>query len=421
MEPDPLAKTVPNQNRAQDKAAKEQLAELAASQPAAARPSAPSAPSAPPAPAATADDARKAAAVQARAAGIVGALAQSHAAMLGDVYGDRRRHRFRLDFNRRRRCLLVGGQQRERRGDRCGERHGDQRRGERHGDRRHGDRRGQGGAGSGSEFGTLSGDGIGEAYGEGGLGLAGTGEGGGGSGFGTIGIGDIGTVGHGYGTGTGYGYGGGVGGLAGHHASVPVCHFGLAEVRGSCDKDLIRRVVRAHVNELRFCYERELQSHPALAGRVDASFVISFSGLVSSSSATGLRTVDSCVAASIARWQFVGRCVGQVHYPFTFEPGPDAEPLQCPDCRFARAATAEVAAGEEDRCTAEAVVVEYEGGSSVPSGRYRSGANADIARSPRPLCVGASTSVSTSGRSSGAAAPRTIVNGAGIRRSARRR
>ncbi|MGZ3425082.1 MAG: TonB family protein, partial [Polyangia bacterium] len=133
---------------------------------------------------------------------------------------------------------------------------------------------------------------------------------------------DIGTIGHGSGTGTGYGYGGGVGGLGGRRASMPVCTLGLAETRGSCDKDLIRRVVRAHVNELRFCYERALQSRPELAGRVVSRFTIGFDGRVSSStiaSSTIAAGVDSCVAQAIARWQFVPRCVGAVSYPFVFE------------------------------------------------------------------------------------------------------
>jgi len=231
-------------------------------------------------PAATEDDARRAAAVQARAAGIVGMLAQSRAAFLGDVHVAAAELGDSGSF-------------------------------------------GLGAGGSSSGTGTLSGDDAGDAYGEGGLGLAGSGAGGGGSGDGTIGLGDIGTIGCGCGDGAGVGYGEGRGGLGTRHASVPVLVFGAAQVRGSCDKDLIRRVVRAHVNELRYCYERVLQSRPALNGRVASRFVIGFDGRVAGAAIASSEltpAVDSCVAQAIARWQFPPLCVGEVSYPFLFEP-----------------------------------------------------------------------------------------------------
>jgi hypothetical protein len=172
-------------------------------------------------------------------------------------------------------------------------------------------------------MGDLAGDEVGEAYGAGGLGLAGIGEGGGGGGAGTIGLGSIGTIGHGSGTGIGYGYGSSCGGLGGRRATAPSLVVGSGQVRGSCDADLIRRVVRAHLAEVRFCYEQSLQSHPEMTGRVMSHFVVGGDGRVSMSSAEGAGVdehVSSCVAHAIARWQFAPRCASVVNYPFTMIP-----------------------------------------------------------------------------------------------------
>ncbi|HEX9105121.1 MAG TPA: AgmX/PglI C-terminal domain-containing protein, partial [Polyangia bacterium] len=168
--------------------------------------------------------------------------------------------------------------------------------------------------------GVLGGDEVGEAYGAGGLGLSGTGLGGGGADDGTIGLGDLGTIGHGGGSGSGVGYGSGAGGLGGRRAATPVCTLGRAEVRGSCDADLIRRVMRAHGNELRFCYERVLQSHPTLTGRSVTRFVIGVDGRVAASSASGFPEVDACVAAAIRRWEFSRYCAASIRWPLVFVP-----------------------------------------------------------------------------------------------------
>ena len=120
-----------------------------------------------------------------------------------------------------------------------------------------------------SALGALMGDQIGENFGFGGLGLRGTGRGGGGTGEGTIGLGNLGTIGHGAGGGSGSGYGRGAGGFSGRSARVPQIRSGAADVRGSLSKEVIRRVIRRHINEVRFCYEQELNSRPDLEGRGD--------------------------------------------------------------------------------------------------------------------------------------------------------
>ena len=174
-----------------------------------------------------------------------------------------------------------------------------------------------------SAIGALMGDQIGSNFGFGGLGLRGTGRGGGGTGEGTIGLGNLGTIGHGGGGGTGSGYGNGAGGLRGRQARVPTIRTGTADVRGSLSREVIRRVIRRHINEVRFCYEQELNSRPDLEGRVQVSFIISPTGAVQSAS-VGASTisnarVEGCIVQAVRRWTFPapdgGGVVG-VNYPF---------------------------------------------------------------------------------------------------------
>lgn len=174
-----------------------------------------------------------------------------------------------------------------------------------------------------SAIGALMGDQIGSNFGFGGLGLRGTGRGGGGTGEGTIGLGNLGTIGHGAGGGTGSGYGRGAGGLRGRSARVPRIRTGNADVRGSLSREVIRRVIRRHINEVRFCYEQELNQRPDLEGRVMVSFIISPTGAVQSaaigSSTLNNARVEGCISQAVRRWTFPapdgGGVVG-VNYPF---------------------------------------------------------------------------------------------------------
>lgn len=177
-----------------------------------------------------------------------------------------------------------------------------------------------------SALGALMGDQIGGNFGFGGLGLRGTGRGGGGTGEGTIGLGNIGTIGHGAGTGSGSGYGSGAGGFSGRSASVPRIRTGEADVRGSLSREVIRRVIRRHINEVRFCYEQELTARPDLAGRVTVSFIIAATGAVQTASVASTTLsnarVEQCIVTAVRRWTFPapdgGGIVG-VNYPFVLD------------------------------------------------------------------------------------------------------
>jgi hypothetical protein len=172
-------------------------------------------------------------------------------------------------------------------------------------------------------MGGLVGTEAGDAYGGGGFGLVGAGGGGGGTGEGTIGLGNIGTVGHG--AGGGGGYGAKVGALKGRKAGSPEVVPGTAEVRGSLDKELIRRIIRRHINEVKFCYERELTRTPNMEGRVMVNFTIGPTGAVVASivqsSTLGNPTVEQCIAGALRRWEFPRPQGGivVVTYPFVLK------------------------------------------------------------------------------------------------------
>lgn len=177
-----------------------------------------------------------------------------------------------------------------------------------------------------SALGALMGDQIGENFGFGGLGLRGTGRGGGGTGEGTIGLGNIGTIGHGGGGGDGSGYGRGAGGLGGRGTKAPRVRMANADVRGSLSKEVIRRVIQRHLNEVRFCYEQQLNARPDLHGRVVVNFIISPTGAVQGSavqeSDMGSPPVENCIATAVRRWSFPapeGGGIVIVNYPFVLE------------------------------------------------------------------------------------------------------
>jgi tetratricopeptide (TPR) repeat protein/outer membrane biosynthesis protein TonB len=137
--------------------------------------------------------------------------------------------------------------------------------------------------------------------------LAGTGRGGGGASEGTIGLGGLGTIGHGGGGGTGSGYGRG-GGLRGRRAGVPRVRLQTPRVQGGLSADVVRRILRRHVNEVRFCYEQRLSERSDLGGRVTVGALVGPDGAVRSSqlrdSTLGDGSVEQCIVQAFRRWSF---------------------------------------------------------------------------------------------------------------------
>jgi hypothetical protein len=88
------------------------------------------------------------------------------------------------------------------------------------------------------------------------------------------------------------------------------------------DKSIIRRYIRRHINEIGYCYEKQLLAHPDLEGEIMASFLISAPGMVQSSTAKGFDAeVAGCIAGVIKAIDFPATGDGggvQVNYPFRF-------------------------------------------------------------------------------------------------------
>jgi len=160
----------------------------------------------------------------------------------------------------------------------------------------------------------------GTQIGAGGLSSRGSGLGGGGT---ADELGGLGTKGIGSGR-SGYGKGGGSLGdknRAGVTTSDPT-------ILGALDKSLIDGVVKKHMNQIRYCYERELATSPSLGGKMIIKSVIGTDGAVSEasvdSSTLGNTRVEDCVVQRFMRMQFPepkGDGAVIVSYPLSFSPG----------------------------------------------------------------------------------------------------
>ena len=82
------------------------------------------------------------------------------------------------------------------------------------------------------------------------------------------------------------------------------------------------------MNQIRYCYQRELTKNPAIKGKIVIKFVIAKDGSVSSantkSSTMGSPTVENCVVSRFMRMQFPepkGGGIVIVSYPFFFSAG----------------------------------------------------------------------------------------------------
>lgn len=149
------------------------------------------------------------------------------------------------------------------------------------------------------------------SFGAGGLGARGTGAGGGGLG--------------GFSSGTGRGSAG----LSGKADRDITMTTGQPVIMGSLDREVVRRVVRTHTAQVRYCYERRLVANPGLAGQLSLRFVIGADGQVKQvtvqNDGLGDADVASCLTARAKTWQFpkpAGGGIVIVTYPFRFAPAP---------------------------------------------------------------------------------------------------
>ena len=178
------------------------------------------------------------------------------------------------------------------------------------------------GVGASAFVGGVIGSQYGNQYGSGGLGSRGSGLGGGGTGEG---LGGLGTRGRGRGA-SGYGSGGGYFGRK--SSGTPGMSTGDPIILGALDKSVIDRVIKQHLSQIRYCYQKELNKNPGLYGKIVIKFVISKDGSVSSAktNSTSMNNpiVENCICQRFMRFQFPqpkGGGIVIVSYPFVFKSG----------------------------------------------------------------------------------------------------
>ncbi len=95
-------------------------------------------------------------------------------------------------------------------------------------------------------------------------------------------------------------------------------------VRGHLSRDAIAKVVRQHLREIQYCYEKNLLLNSKLAGKLIMEWTIAITGSVSvvktKSNTMATPAVAMCISAKIKRWKFPRPKGGivVVSYPFIF-------------------------------------------------------------------------------------------------------
>lgn len=109
-------------------------------------------------------------------------------------------------------------------------------------------------------------------------------------------------------------------------------HIGVPTTtpRTALAADVVRRVVRRHVNEIRFCYEGALRAAPELAGSANIHFVVSETGAVASVDDPVLALgapgehplaatrLGGCIGSAVRRWTFPAPTGGVVAADVSF-------------------------------------------------------------------------------------------------------
>ena len=124
----------------------------------------------------------------------------------------------------------------------------------------------------------------------------------------------------GFGSGRGRGRGRG-------QVTVNVGGAGGPGISGGLTADQVTSVIRAHLNQIRHCYEQVLQRSPNKSGKIKVAFVVKPNGRVKNPRVVvnGMRDgkMGACVTRKIARWKFPKPSGGKkvdVSYPFVFNP-----------------------------------------------------------------------------------------------------
>jgi hypothetical protein len=96
------------------------------------------------------------------------------------------------------------------------------------------------------------------------------------------------------------------------------------KIHGSMSREEIAKVVNAHYQQIRACYERALLREPGLAGKLQIEWTIDVAGGVSQvkTKTTTLKSTDviNCILDNVKTWRFPKPVGGEVvvNYPFIF-------------------------------------------------------------------------------------------------------
>jgi hypothetical protein len=116
-----------------------------------------------------------------------------------------------------------------------------------------------------------------------------------------------------------------VGGLASKGPVQITVEGQSAGFTAGMDREGVRRVIQEHLNEIRSCYERELQRSPDLYGKLVLQWDIEEGGRVTNASTKSNlmenQAVAECLVGRLKTWRFPNpppNQIGRVSYPFVF-------------------------------------------------------------------------------------------------------
>ncbi|HHO52141.1 MAG TPA: AgmX/PglI C-terminal domain-containing protein [Deltaproteobacteria bacterium] len=96
---------------------------------------------------------------------------------------------------------------------------------------------------------------------------------------------------------------------------------------GTLDRSLIAEVIKRHLSQIQYCYQRELVKEPGLKGKIVIKFTVTSDGTVDSASLEDSTmdnvSVEQCIVRQFMRMQFPeprGGGIVIVSYPFLFSP-----------------------------------------------------------------------------------------------------
>ncbi|MGD9186580.1 MAG: AgmX/PglI C-terminal domain-containing protein [Desulfobacteraceae bacterium] len=97
------------------------------------------------------------------------------------------------------------------------------------------------------------------------------------------------------------------------------------EIRGGMSREMVKRVIDQHLEQITHCYETALMGNPSIMGRIVFEWKIRMDGSVGqiriAASSVNSHDIHNCIKAAIKSWQFpkpVGTEV-VVSYPFVFD------------------------------------------------------------------------------------------------------